>query len=290
MKRRRSPKKSGPNGGCKARLSSPEAAEEKLNQEAFRLARTIRNLLHTSEQQPDLTQPRHSLASISSLLPSANHRLCKGKTSSVMTLLTPPLHNSTSIMNATLEAPSPAAKSNAELIFLRANNMRDSRLSLRSSTDSSVHSTISSTASSSSKVETDEDNNTATTASQTAISNIKTSTSNKQSGSSTEDESGFSSISSFHDVGLPLSSTLMNGTTQRRLSMCSDSRNSTLKSGLNVVGLPMQSQSQSQTQIQVQVQAQITASQSPSKTYRNANRYQRFSTLSNEDAAAVLWV
>lgn len=82
----------------------------------------------------------------------------------------------------------------------------------------------------------------------------------------------------------------MNGTTQRRLSMCSDSRNSTLKSGLNVVGLPMQSQSQSQTQIQVQVQAQITASQSPSKTYRNANRYQRFSTLSNEDAAAVLWV
>ncbi|XP_044314241.1 transcription factor mef2A [Drosophila rhopaloa] len=289
---RRSPKKSGGSGGCKARLSSPEANEEKLNQEAFRLARTIRNLLHTSEQQPDLTQPRHSLASISSL-PSGNHRLCKGKTSSVMTLLTPPLHNSTSIMNATLEAPSPAAKSNAELIFLRANNMRDSRLSLRSSTDSSVHSTISSTASSSSKVETDEEtqstnnhNNTTTTASNTAISNSNLKpTSNKQSGSSTEDESGFSSISSFHDVGLPLSSTVMNGN-QRRLSMSSESRNSTLKSGLNMVGLPVQTQ----TQIQVQVQAQISTSQSPSKTYRNANRYQRFSTLSNEDAAAVLWV
>ncbi|KAH8234965.1 hypothetical protein KR032_006696 [Drosophila birchii] len=293
---RRSPKKSGANGGCKARLSSPEAAEEKLNQEAFRLARTIRNLLHTSEQQPDLTQPRHSLASIASSLPSGNHRLCQGKTSSVMTLLTPPLHNSTSIMNATLEGTSsPAVKTNAELIFLRANNMRDSRLSLRSSTDSSVHSTISSTASSSSKVETDEETqsngngniNATTTASNTAISsNIKTSNSNKQSGSSTEDESGFSSISSFHDVGLPLSSTLLNGTAQRRLSMCSDSRNSTLKSGLNMLGLPIQSQ----TQVQVQVQAQITASQSPSKTYRNANRYQRFSTLSNEDAAAVLWV
>ncbi|KAH8363962.1 hypothetical protein KR084_000991 [Drosophila pseudotakahashii] len=283
---RRSPKKSGGSGGCKARLSAPEAAEEKLNQEAFRLARTIRNLLLTSEQQPDLTQPRHSLASISSL-PSGNHRLCKGKTSSVMTLLTPPLHNSTSIMNATLEAsPSPAGKSNAELIFLRANNMRDSRLSLRSSTDSSVHSTISSTASSSSKVETDEETQTQTNASNTAISssNIKP-TSNKQSGSSTEDESGFSSISSFHDVGLPLSTTLMNGN-QRRLSMSSDSRNSTLKSGLNMVGLPLQTQ----TQIQVQVQAQISTSQSPSKTYRNANRYQRFSTLSNEDAAAVLWV
>lgn len=283
--RRRSPKKSGGSGGCKSRLSAPEAAEEKLNQEAFRLARTIRNLLHTSEQQPDLTQPRHSLASISSL-PSGNHRLCKGKTSSVMTLLTPPLHNSTSIMSATLETPSPGGKSNAELIFLRANNMRDSRLSLRSSTDSSVHSTISSTASSSSKVETDEETQTQTTASNTAISNSNNKpTSNKQSGSSTEDESGFSSISSFHDVGLPLSSTLMNGN-QRRLSMSSDSRNSTLKSGLNVVGLPMENQ----TQVQVQVQAQISTVPSPSKTYRNANRYQRFSTLSNEDAAAVLWV
>lgn len=283
--RRRSPKKSGGSGGCKSRLSAPEAAEEKLNQEAFRLARTIRNLLHTSEQQPDLTQPRHSLASISSL-PSGNHRLCKGKTSSVMTLLTPPLHNSTSIMSATLETPSPGGKSNAELIFLRANNMRDSRLSLRSSTDSSVHSTISSTASSSSKVETDEETQTQTTASNTAISNSNNKpTSNKQSGSSTEDESGFSSISSFHDVGLPLSSTLMNGN-QRRLSMSSDSRNSTLKSGLNMVGLPMQNQ----TQVQVQVQAQISTVPSPSKTYRNANRYQRFSTLSNEDAAAVLWV
>ncbi|EDW40620.1 AAC-rich mRNA clone AAC11 protein [Drosophila sechellia] len=283
---RRSPKKSGGSGGCKSRLSAPEAAEEKLNQEAFRLARTIRNLLHTSEQQPDLTQPRHSLASISSL-PSGNHRLCKGKTSSVMTLLTPPLHNSTSIMSAaTLETPSPGGKSNAELIFLRANNMRDSRLSLRSSTDSSVHSTISSTASSSSKVETDEETQTQTTASNTAISNSNNKpTSNKQSGSSTEDESGFSSISSFHDVGLPLSSTLMNGN-QRRLSMSSDSRNSTLKSGLNMVGLPMQNQ----TQVQVQVQAQISTAPSPSKTYRNANRYQRFSTLSNEDAAAVLWV
>ncbi|XP_017098395.2 homeobox protein 13 [Drosophila bipectinata] len=290
---RRSPKKSGGSGGCKARLSTPEAAEEKLNQEAFRLARTIRNLLHTSQQQPDLTQPRHSIAS----LPGGNHRLCKGKTSSVMTLCTPPLHNSTSIMNATLEASSPAAKSNAELIFLRANNMRDSRLSLRSSTDSSVHSTISSTASSSSKVETDEEthssstssgnsnSNTTTTANNIAISSKKPTSSSKQSGSSTEDESGFSSISSFHDVGLPLSSTLMNGS-QRRLSMSPDSRNSTLKSALNGVGLPTTLQSQTQSQ----VQAQISPSQSPSKTYRNANRYQRFSTLSNEDAAAVLWV
>ncbi|XP_034656906.1 putative mediator of RNA polymerase II transcription subunit 26 isoform X1 [Drosophila subobscura] len=324
---RRSPKKTG---GCKARLSAPEVAEEKLNQEAFRLARTIRNLLNTSEQQPDLTQPRHSMASVSSLASNGNgngngshmphlHRLCKAKTSSVMTLLqTPPRHNSTSIMNATMEAPSPApsattvGKSHAEMLFLRANTMRDSRLSLRSSTDSSVHSTISSTASSaSSKIETDDDANnnntknssnnnlTTTTASSTAATataishNKKTQPTNAVGGgggsSSTEDESGFSSISSFHDVGLPLSSTLVGGggiNHQRRLSVSTtDSRNSTLKSGaLNVLGVPLQ-------QTQTLSQNSQQSSPQPSKTtYRNAGRYQRFSTLSNEDAAAVLWV
>ncbi|XP_034136951.1 probable serine/threonine-protein kinase nek3 isoform X2 [Drosophila guanche] len=333
---RRSPKKTG---GCKARLSAPEVAEEKLNQEAFRLARTIRNLLNTSEQQPDLTQPRHSMASVSSLPSNANgngngngshmphlHRLCKAKTSSVMTLLqTPPRHNSTSIMNATMEAPSPslsatiAGKSHAEMLFLRANTMRDSRLSLRSSTDSSVHSTISSTASSaSSKFETDEDANnnntknssknnlTTTTASSTAATATATATAishNKKpqptnavgggGSSSTEDESGFSSISSFHDVGLPLSSTLIAGGAinhERRLSVSTtDSRNSTLKSGaLNVLGVPLQ---QTQTQTQTLTQNPQQSSPQPSKTtYRNAGRYQRFSTLSNEDAAAVLWV
>ncbi|XP_033237979.1 putative uncharacterized protein DDB_G0271606 isoform X2 [Drosophila pseudoobscura] len=343
---RRSPKKSG---GCKARLSGPEAAEEKLNQEAFRLARTIRNLLHTSEQQPDLTQPRHSLASVYSLPGNANgnghgngnhmphlHRLCKAKTSSVMTLLqTPPRHNSTSIMNASLsmEVPSPcpsastgggSGKSHAEMLFLRANTMRDSRLSLRSSTDSSVHSTISSTASSaSSKIETDEDtnNNNSKTNNSNNNNNLTTNTTVGNSGSnssstaaatvaamshskkqqqqpingggggggggssSTEDESGFSSISSFHDVGLPLSSTLIAGgggiNHQRRPSVtATDSRNSTLKSGaLNVLGVPVPHQTPQQSNPQ------------PSKTtYRNAGRYQRFSTLSNEDAAAVLWV
>ncbi|XP_026847375.1 uncharacterized protein LOC6599867 [Drosophila persimilis] len=243
---RRSPKKSG---GCKARLSGPEAAEEKLNQEAFRLARTIRNLLHTSEQQPDLTQPRHSLASVYSLPGSGNgnangnghgnghgnhmphlHRLCKAKTSSVMTLLqTPPRHNSTSIMNASLsmEVPSPCP----------------------------------------------------------SASTGGGSGGGGGGSSSTEDESGFSSISSFHDVGLPLSSTLIAGgggiNHQSRPSVtATDSRNSTLKSGaLNVLGVPVPHPNPQQSNPQ------------PSKTtYRNAGRYQRFSTLSNEDAAAVLWV
>ncbi|XP_023176295.2 serine/threonine-protein kinase phg2 [Drosophila hydei] len=291
---RRSPKKLG---GCKSRLSSPEAAEEKLNQEAFRLARTIRNLLHTSQQQPDLTMLPHGAA--------ANQRLRSQsqKANSALTLLAPPLLNSTSL-DATLNQPADnnnttnnsnsnnsssinnnSATSSAvspELLFLRANTMRDSRLSLRSSTDSSVHSTISSTASSSSKIETDEENHTASSSnkqSPTAVSN------NQHNGSSTEDESGFSSISSFHDVGLPLSSTLIGGNSCR-LSVSTESRNSTLKSALNVVGVPLQPQHSPSSSSS----SSTLNCQSPAKTYRNANRYQRFSTLSNEDAAAVLWV
>lgn len=260
--RRRSPKKLG---GCKARLSSPEAAEEKLNQEAFRLARTIRNLLHTSQQQPDLS--RSLAGGGGGGTAGGGHRLCKTQ------LLAPPLDaapiSPTSKSNGN-NTPTPTATSTTEMLFLRANTMRDSRLSLRSSTDSSVHSTISSTASSSSKIETDEEI--------TPIMTPNGNSTNKQSkptgnhnGSSTEDESGFSSISSFHDVGLPLSSTL--------IADCS-SRNSTLKSALNVVGVPLPSSDSSS----------LTPSQSPSKTYRNASRYQRFSTLTSEDAAAVLWV
>ncbi|EDV96871.1 GH14977 [Drosophila grimshawi] len=297
---RRSPKKLG---GCKTRLSSAEAAEEKLNQEAFRLARTIRNLLHTSEQQPDLTQPRHSMAG------GVGHRLGKHQltNNSVLTIHSPPLHNSTSIdanpgkndnnnnnnnnnININSNGSNSNAPSSAEMLFLRSNTMRDSRLSLRSSTDSSVHSTISSTASSSSKIETDEEitanNNNSSISSNNNNNNkpIKPA----GNGSSTEDESGFSSISSFHDVGLPLSSTLIAG----RLSLSTESRNSTLKSALNAVGVPLQPlQAQPlQQPMQPQHSPPQQPSQSPAKTYRNANRYQRFSTLSNEDAAAVLWV
>ncbi|XP_030385370.1 homeobox protein 5 [Scaptodrosophila lebanonensis] len=302
---RRSPKK---NGGAKTRISALDDADEKLNQEAFRLARTIRNLLHTSQQQPDLTQPRHSLSSLSSLAMGGVGRLCKANTSSVLTLLAPPLHNSTGIQAmAGDQFPGmqvgPMAKSssaNAEMLFLRANNMRDSRLSLRSSTDSSVHSTISSTASSSSKIETDEETprgvGVGDGGDAKQASTVSGSPTNAH-GSSTEDESGFSSISSFHDIGLPLSSTLIssnnNNNNNRRLSLSTESRNCTLKPSLaaahpnNVVGLPHHNPTASTAS---NPSISLTSSQSPSKTYRNANRYQRFSTLSNEDAAAVLWV
>lgn len=193
-------------------------------------------------------------------------------------LVSPPLLDAAPISPASKSngnnTPTPTATSSAaEMLFLRANTMRDSRLSLRSSTDSSVHSTISSTASSSSKMETDEEITAIITPNGNSSSNKQSKPAGNHNGSSTEDESGFSSISSFHDVGLPLSSTL--------IADCS-SRNSTLKSALNVVGVPLSSNSGSSSL--------TSPSQSPSKTYRNASRYQRFSTLSSEDAAAVLWV
>jgi len=119
---------------------------------------------------------------------------------------------------------------------------------------------------------------------------IKQSNNNNNNGSSTEDESGFSSISSFHDVGLPLSSTLIGDNNNRRLSLSTESRNSTLKSALNVVGVPLQQQQQQPPLSPNQSLSSQSPLQSPAKTYRNANRYQRFSTLSNEDAAAVIWV
>ncbi|KAM8710991.1 hypothetical protein ACLKA7_017601 [Drosophila subpalustris] len=329
---RRSPKKFG---GCKSRLSSPEAAEEKLNQEAFRLARTIRNLLHMSQQQPDLTQPRNSMAAGGGGQHHHHnlHHNYRLKTSSVLTL-----HNCNDAMDASLNLTLPTVKSSnnnnsnnnnnnnttatptsvnsvnstAEMLFLRANTMRDSRLSLRSSTDSSVHSTISSSTSaststststsSSSKTETDEEI-TAITTGNNSSSNSNKSTgnnnNNNNNGSSTEDESGFSSISSFHDVGLPLSSTLIgdnnnnnsNNNNNHRLSLSAESRNSTLKSTLNVVGVPLPQLQMTANQSLSCQSLSLSPSQSPAKTYRNANRYQsRFSTLSNEDAAAVLWV
>ncbi|XP_055841909.1 ras guanine nucleotide exchange factor E [Episyrphus balteatus] len=242
---RRSPKK-------RAELKFNDDAEEKLNKEAFRLSRTIHNLLHT--QQPDLTQHRQSLTSRVKPIPNENI------------------------------PPEPAAahqKANnltAEMLFLRTMNMRDSRLSLRSSTDSSVHST-----SSSSKVEeTDEENNYSPPLLAKQCANLC---------STTEDESGFSSISSFQEIGVPLSSTMISSSSASSSHLDDsidqsdinnlDSRNSTLKAGVhaasmlaNNVGLPL---------------SHDVNNRWDSKTYRK-NKFQRFSTLSNEDSSTVLWV
>lgn len=241
---RRSPKK-------RPELKFDDDAEEKLNKEAFRLSRTIHNLLHT--QQPDLTQHRQSLKSRAKPMPNEN--------------IMPPdttVHQKTTNLTT-------------EMLFLRTMNMRDSRLSLRSSTDSSVHST-----SSSSKVETDEENYSPPPLLSKQCANLC---------STTEDESGFSSISSFQEIGVPLSSTMISSSSASSSQLDDsidqsdnisnlDSRNSTLKAGVqaasmhaNNVGLPLGHD----------------VSRWDSKTYRK-NKFQRFSTLSNEDSSTVLWV
>lgn len=235
---RRSPKK-------RAELKFNEDAEDKLNKEAFRLSRTIHNLLHT--QQPDLTQHRQSLSTRVKPIPNEN---------------TPPDAATHQKANLT-----------AEMLFLRTINMRDSRLSLRSSTDSSVHSSTSS----SSKIETDEENYSPPLLSKQCANLCST----------TEDESGFSSISSFQEIGVPLSSTMISSSTSSSHLDDSidqsdignlDSRNSTLKAAVsmhaNNVGLPLSNHDSNRWD---------------SKTYRK-NKFQRFSTLSNEDSSTVLWV
>ncbi|XP_065361498.1 rho GTPase-activating protein gacU isoform X2 [Calliphora vicina] len=302
---RRSPKKSD------SRLNTAkDDVEEKLNQEAFRLLRTIHNLLNTSQHQPDLAHHRHSLAPAAALQMG---RLSKAlSTTSVMTLPGPPMLNSTSLTigansagsstpdsstaSPTISTANNAASNNLapEMLFLRSANMRDSRLSLRSSTDSSVHSTSSAASSASSKVETDEEHSTPFHSPPNALTHKQH---HHLAGSSTEDESGFSSISSFPDIGVPLSSTLLSSTpsSSKGRSMAkelkslkanerdrdlqtTDSRNSTLKA--NVVGLPLNSS-----------QDMSHRWDSPSKTYHNAsNKFQRFSALANEDSNTVLWV
>lgn len=304
--RRRSPKKSD------SRLNtSKDDVEEKLNQEAFRLLRTIQNLLNTSQHQPDLTHPRHSLAPAAALQMG---RLSKAmSTTSVMTLPGPPMLNSTSLTigansagsstpdsstasPTTMSTANNAASNNLapEMLFLRSANMRDSRLSLRSSTDSSVHSTSSAASSASSKVETDEEASTPFHSPPNILAH-KQQHQHHLAGSSTEDESGFSSISSFPDIGVPLSSTMLSNTpssskarlmakelktlkTNERDLQTTDSRNSTLKA--NVVGLPLNSS-----------QDMSHRWDTPSKTYHNAStKFQRFSALTNEDSNTVLWV
>ncbi|KAM7355474.1 uncharacterized protein ACRADG_001509 [Cochliomyia hominivorax] len=298
---RRSPKKTD------SRLNiAKDDVEEKLNQEAFRLLRTIQNLLNTSQHQPDLAHQRHSLAPATALQMG---RLSKAiSTTSVMTLPGPPMLNSTSLTigansagsstpdsstaSPTISNANNAASNNLapEMLFLRSANMRDSRLSLRSSTDSSVHSTSSAASSASSKVETDEEVSTPFHSPPNVLSHKQQQ--HHLAGSSTEDESGFSSISSFPDIGVPLSSTMLSSTpssskgrmmakelkTLKTDLQTTDSRNSTLKA--NVVGLPLNSP-----------QDMSHRWDSPSKTYHNAsNKFQRFSALTNEDSNTVLWV
>lgn len=295
--RRRSPKKSD------SRLNfAKEDVEVKLNHEAFRLLRTVQNLLNTSHHQPDLSRRRLSLDQATTLQVG-----CLSKAMSTTSVVASASGNAAATNDASNTSSSPittatannAASNNLapEMLFLRSANMRDSRLSLRSSTDSSVHSASSAASSASSKLETDEEPSTPfQSPPPNALAHNKPH--HPLAGSSTEDESGFSSISSFPDIGVPLSSTLLADTNSKGKSRLigkelkslatnennpqptAESRNSTLKA--NVVGLPLP----------------LSPSQdgshrwdSSSKTYFNAsNKFQKFSALANEDSNAVLWV
>uniref|UniRef100_A0A1I8ME43 Uncharacterized protein n=2 Tax=Musca domestica TaxID=7370 RepID=A0A1I8ME43_MUSDO len=313
---RRSPKKahdSKANGGR-------DDADEKLSQEAFRLLRTIQNLLNTSQHQTEILHPHqhqhHHQQQIQreSLAPCGGvNRISKAiSTTSVATLPGAPMHNSTSLTLATNCAASTTSDSSAtsptiaatpntlapDMLFLRSANMRDSRLSLRSSTDSSVHSTSSAASSASSKVETDEEPTTPFHSPSNLLGQHKP---HIMASSSTEDESGFSSISSFPEIGVPHSSTMIStkppqkcrnakgnelrpqkttgSDSQQQQHSAADNGNSTLKA--NVVGLPLNSS-----------QDMSHRWDTPSKTYHNAStKFQRFSALSNnEDSNTVLWV
>ncbi|XP_073836260.1 uncharacterized protein [Musca autumnalis] len=316
---RRSPKKAKDSRGH----NGPDDADEKLGQEAFRLLRTIQNLLNTSQHQSEILHPhhhpqqqRHSMVNCGGM-----NRISKAmSTTSVATLPGAPMHNSTSLTLATNCAGSTTSDSSAasptiaatpntlapDMLFLRSANMRDSRLSLRSSTDSSVHSTSSVASSASSKLETDEE---PSTPFHSPPNNILTQHKPHimAAGSSTEDESGFSSISSFPDLGVPHSSTMLcskppqkcrnakgnemkspkasseskqQQQQQQSQESTTDSRNSTLKA--NVVGLPLNSSQDMSHRWDT----------TPSKTYHNAStKFQRFSALSNnEDSNTILWV
>ncbi|XP_063700296.1 serine-rich adhesin for platelets [Culicoides brevitarsis] len=150
-----------------------ETNPEKLSNEAYRLLRTLQNLMNT--QEPLLLNPN---------------------TANAMSLEPPQL------LKATHDEP-----------FSRKSQSRESRLSLRSSTDDSVHSNATTTttnSSSSLKTETDEEATPCMNipqhppTSQTHLDRIKDGIL-----SSIDDESGFSSMNSFQEIGLPLVNSTM---------------------------------------------------------------------------------
>ncbi|XP_058464745.1 uncharacterized protein LOC131438628 [Malaya genurostris] len=229
-------------------ISNGEVDPEKLAQEAFRLLRTVQNLLNT--QEPTLSQSSTGLDSM--LLASA-----AGSTTGSTTTLTGAGGGLASSSASTVHHHHhhhhvPAAvdglyggvvNTRSNVGFSRKLNMRGSRLSLRSSTDDSVHST-----SSSNKAETDEDNtdrpspplshhlhhhhplvhqhqNSGSSSSSCSSSNSGHLINHRHSANidrikemmitnSAEDESGFSSMNSFQEIGLPLiNSTMMSSST-----------------------------------------------------------------------------
>lgn len=208
--RRRSPKRAAEL--CKDHLK-PDPV--KLSQESFRLLRTAQNLLSLKDPILSESGAQRSQTSSSSSSLFLNDSLHHPKDGP------PPSATSMRCSTPTLSSFSSAATMHRKL------NTRESRLSIQSSTDDSVHST-----SSSSRHETDEELVPAGSASPTpppttvphTFCKIPSSSSSSSSStvsssaaiinrcrksiianSAADDESGFSSMNSFQEIGLPMS-------------------------------------------------------------------------------------
>lgn len=156
----------------------------KLSQEAFRLLRTAQNLL--SVKEPILSESKASAKDVLTIVPPTPMRCStptsiRSTTPTIMRCNTPPTISSSSF----------------SAVMQRKQTSRESRLSIQSSTDDSVHST------SSSRNETDEESIAhppfcIMTGAAAPAGGTKSVT------SSIDDESGFSSMNSFQEIGLPL--------------------------------------------------------------------------------------
>lgn len=212
---RRSPKRTA-NQPATLPISGAEVDPEKLAQEAFRLLRTVQNLLNT--QEPTLSSQSSSASSgLDSLLLLAAGSGNGGGGGSAT--------GSTTTLTAGV---APVVNTRSNVGFSRKLNMRGSRLSLRSSTDDSVHSTSSSNnedntdrpsppllnhhghhhpggSSSSSSTSSSSGSHLVNHRHSANIDRIK----EMMIASSAEDESGFSSMNSFQEIGLPLVNSTM---------------------------------------------------------------------------------
>lgn len=183
-----------------------ELDPEKLSQEAFRLMRTAQNLLNT--QEPVLLQTKKP--SMMVMNNGGDEHI------SARDLF----------LNVKIENQPFSVGYNRKM------NIRNSRLSLRSSTDDSVHSN------SSTKSETDEELR--DRPSPPLPLSIMPMKDHHQpiGGSSADDESGFSSMNSFQEIGLPL----INSTMLSTIGSLQESTSSESNDGRDLTLCPSQSQ------------------------------------------------
>lgn len=211
-----------------------------MSKEAFRLLRTVQNLLNT--QEPLLSQ---STTTLDFIINNVNGMNGNNNIQSLNTTLNNNTNNNINNSSNTNGGMGNNMENNRNsfcLAFNRKLNIRDSRLSLRSSTDDSVHSN-----SSSSKTETDEDNtdrpspplsvppppSSSSSSSVSSVTNQHHHLLHHQrqtiermkemiAASSAEDESGFSSMNSFQEIGLPLINSTMISTNNSSAASTSD--------------------------------------------------------------------